>query len=236
MLGFRTMSGRDLLSKPQVIPQLEEETKPGAKKKARELGNVGSALPERMPSAETSPSVAKQTPAYKAAYFNKDSSGVKDVNLRQRGAAALRGGEGVTDLKKIVIPPSPLGIESPEPARLRGAGDLMGLDGSYELNLEALLGRQSAWAKQKTVTVEMIKAKQQELERMVASRKQALARMKKRKAASVTVDLAESAQGKGLDEVEDVSAAGRELVGKTALQADGMHGRIAKMLGIKRKT
>src|SRR5690606_29535963 len=120
-------------------------------------------------------------PAFKAAYFNQDSSGVREVNLRQSNAAALRGGEGASDLRKIVLPPSASGITTPDPGQLRGATDLMGLDGSFELNLESMLGRQSAWTRGKGVTAEMIQARMQQLEQMILDRKRALQRLAERR-------------------------------------------------------
>jgi hypothetical protein len=179
-----------------------------------------------------------KNPAFKAAYFNQDTSGVRQANLRGSQAQAMRGGEGASDLKKIVLPPSNYGIDTPDPVQLRGATDLMGLDGSFELNLESMIGRQGAWAKGKGVTPEMIEARMKQLEQMILDRKRALARMKngkgKKKATSVTVELADSAGGKAMEQVDDVVTAGKELIGRTVGQADGMHKRVAKALGIKR--
>ena len=75
--------------------------------------------------------------SFKAAYFNKDISGVKETNLAQSNMKALRGAEGATDLRKIVLPPA-VGVENPDPVELRAATDLMGLDGSFDLDLETL--------------------------------------------------------------------------------------------------
>jgi hypothetical protein len=50
----------------------------------------------------------------------------------------------------------------------------------------------------------------------------------------VTLGRADTAKGRGLEQAEDVVKAGAELVQDTATQAEGMHKRLAKMLGIKR--
>ena len=232
--------GRDLLYKPPVpIVTTEDEptakpgTKTGAKPRGRELGNVGKTF-EKPAGAPERP--AGHAPVYRSAYFNQDTSTVRNVNLRQSTAQALRGAEGAVDLKKVVLPP-PVGTDSPDPAQLRGATDLMGVDGSFELSLESLLGRQSAWAKGKGVTLEAIKARLAQLEQMVEDRKRALARLVKgvrqRPAMSVTLDRAVSGED-ALAAADDVVAAGRELVTNTAGQAEGMHLRIAKVLGIRR--
>lgn len=241
---------RDLLYKPAVpIITEESEVKPGPKTakpgvqvpRGRDLGGVGDTqLKQPPPQAQApTPSQAQapaKTAAYKAAYFNNDSSGVRDVNLRQKNMQALRGSEGASDLRKVVLPPGSKDV--PDPGQLRGATDLMGLDGSFELNLESMIGRQSAWARGKGVTVEMIQERQRQLEQMIADRKKALARLKngraKKRQGSVTLEQAESGGGKALEQADDVVTAGGELVQKTHGQAEGMHKRIAKMLGIKR--
>ncbi|MBI5508137.1 MAG: hypothetical protein HY903_05235 [Deltaproteobacteria bacterium] len=240
------MSGRDLLYKPTVPVPLPEEsstTKPAADKvgvkvpHGRDLGGVPGDGPVRAPVAKA-PTERASPPAFKAAYFNKDISGVKEANLRQSNLAALRGAEGASDLKKVVLPPA-IGIETPDPAQIRQAGELMGLDGGLELNLQTFLGRQGAFAKAKGVTVEMIEERLRQLEAMVTARRAALARMlagrAKARASSVTLEQADAAKGKALDETEDLAAAGGDLVRRTAAQAEGMHLRLAKALGIKRQ-
>jgi len=221
--------GRDLLYKPPVpVVQPEEEGKPKTgQKPTRDLGGVGKTF--EAPAGYTAPA---KNAAFKAAYFNRDSSAVGTVNLRQSGAQALRGSESAVDLKKVVLPP-PIGVASPDPGQLRGATDLMGLDGTYELGLESLLGRQSAWARGKNATREALEARLAQLEQMVEDRRRALARMA-RTGGSVTVEQAVSKHGRALEDGEDVVEAGRTLVQATAGQAEGMHARIAKMLGIKR--
>lgn len=239
-------SGRDLLYKPETpiimpedAPPAKGAAKPGAVPgtRVRDLGGVAE-IPGAQ-RAERAREVDKATaPAYKAAYFNKDVSGVREVNQRERNLQALRGAQGASDLRKVVLPPA-IGVDSPDPSNLRGASDLMGLDGSYELNLEAMIGRQGAWAKGQGVTVEMIKARMKRLAEMVEARKIALRRMlqgrAKKAAVSVTLTQASTAGGKALDQAQDIVEAGRTLVRKTAEQANAMHMRIAKTLGIKVK-
>jgi hypothetical protein len=240
------MSGRDLLYKPSVPIALPEEgsaTKPTADKvgvkipKGRDLGGVPGEAPMRAPPTRAQETERPGSPAFKAAYFNKDISGVREANLRQSNLAALRGAEGATDLKKVVLPPA-IGVETPDPAQIRQAGELMGLDGGTEMNLQTFLGRQSGWAHAKGVTLEMLLERLKKLEEMVNARKAALARMlngrAKQRAASVTLAQADAAKGKALEQVDDVVTAGAELVQKTSAQAEGMHKRLAKMLGIKR--
>ena len=136
------MSNRDLLYKPNVpaVPSEEESAtkqsidkagvKVGVKVPAgRDIGGVPGDAPLRPPPARTQETGRSGQPAFKAAYFNKDVSGVREANLRQSNLAALRGAQGVTDLKKVVLPPA-IGVETPDPAQIREAGDLMGLDGA----------------------------------------------------------------------------------------------------------
>jgi hypothetical protein len=240
------MSGRDLLYKPNVPIVLSEEgsaTKPTADKvgvkgpRGRDLGGVPGEAPVRPPSTAVAEVGKTGPPAFKAAYFNKDVSGVRAANPRQSNLAALRGAEGATDLKKVVLPPA-IGVDTPDPAQIRQAGELMGLDGTVDLNLQTFLGRQSGWAHAKGVTVEMIAERLAQLQGMVEARKAALKRMlqgrAKARAQSVTLEQANDAQGEVLQQVDDVVTAGAELVQKTAAQAEGMHKRLAKMLGIKR--
>ena len=116
---------------------------------------------------------------------------------------------------------------------------MMGLEGTYELSLESMIGRQGAWAKGEGVTVEMLKERLKRLKEMIEARKVALQRMLKRRvqklAGSVTLSQAQSSGGKALDQVDDVVTAGRALIQRTSAQANAMHMRIAKTLGIKLK-
>ena len=68
------MSGRDLLYKPPVPVQLPDDTtKPADKSKAKRSRDLGGVPGE---AARPSPSIGQPgcTPAYKAAYFNRDSN------------------------------------------------------------------------------------------------------------------------------------------------------------------
>ncbi|MBI3179086.1 MAG: hypothetical protein HYZ27_05455 [Deltaproteobacteria bacterium] len=225
------MSGRDLLYKPPVpLPVQEEQSgaKPADKaKRVRDLGGVPADTARSRVSTDHT-----RAAAYKAAYFNKDISGVHQANPRAKPMQALRGSEGALDLKKVVLPPA-MGGETPNPDQLRAAGDLMGLGQGLEASFAGLLGRQKGWLLGKGVTVEMIKARLAQLADMIEARRAALKRMLGRRSASATLDQAESAGGAALDKVEDVAGEGSELVRKVSEEAQGMHRRLAKMLGIK---
>lgn len=250
------MSGRDLLYKPPVplvIP--EEESGTGTKSQqgkyggkvpgGRELGNVGDTikakLEAKLADAGGSSTVgtpgAGVVPAYKAEYFNRDISGVNQVNLRARSAEALRGSEGATDIRKIVIPKA-YGIDNPDPVIIRSAADLMGLEPGTPCDLASMLTRQGAMVRNPRVTKEMLEARLATLNAMVQSRKAALARMAKRRAAKEannrTLAIARAHQGNALDKATDVASEGTQLIDDVRGDAEGMHKRLAKMLGIKR--
>ena len=234
------MSGRDLLYKPPV-PFVSPDEQTDAKKpkttvigKGRELGRVGEQVRTR-----TDPALEQKkgsAPAYKASYFNEDISGVRQVNLRARGASALRGQEGATDLRKVVLPPAH-GIENPDPDIIRSAADLMGLEPGFVHDLAGLLTRQGAMTRSSGVTREMLEARMALLNAMVEARKAALERMRQgraeRYARSKTLELARAAEGNAMEQVSDVATEGTELIREVRGQADGMHRRLAKMLGIK---
>lgn len=243
--------GRDLLQKPNVPIPLQEEGSENDSGKAKKLGVKGprgrdlGGVPGQQPSARTkaqaqSPAKAQRgtthAPAFKAAYFNEDTSGVNQVNQRSSAMAALRGQQGAADLRKVVLPPA-VGVEHPEPAVLRQASALMGLEGVQDLDLEGLLARQSEWAQGDGVTPELLQARLEQLEAMVEARKSALARMRGARWAerSVTVQRALEQDGRALDECDDVASEGAQIVQQTAQRAEGMHARIAKALGIKRR-
>lgn len=251
------MSGRDLLYKPPV-PQIitDEGSETGGNKQGkfggktpsgRDIGNVGDVirarldakLPVERSGSGLAPGAAPAAdPAYKAAYFNRDVSGVNQVNLRAKGAAALRGTEGATDLRKIVIPPA-YGIDNPDPVIIRSAVDLMGLEPGAHVDLASMLTRQGALARNPNVTKEMLEARLAMLSQMVQARRAALARMAKRRAAKEannrTLALARTADGKAMDKAVDVAAEGSNLIEEVRGDAEGMHKRLAKMLGIKRQ-
>jgi len=199
-------------------------------KKAREIGKVGEAHEVK------DTRKAQKTKAHKAAYFNEDISGVRQTNFNKSMVKKLRGTEGVTDLKKIVIPPA-IDVDTPEPDVLRGVISLMGFDGGFNEELQGLLGRHGAWAQGQGVSVEDIKERMEQLERMVEDRRIALARMNDANPAKMstcaTLAHAQEVQGDGVDQSEDVASDGTQLVQRTAAQAEGLHQRIAKMLGLK---
>lgn len=245
------MSGRDLLYKPQItiIPDedskakdLDPKAKTNASTKAqapvakgpRELGHVGKSVLEQLQRSGQSAGAAPK--AFKHAYFNNDISGVREANFNRTDLKALRGSKEATNLRKVVLPSSGT-VDHPEPAVLQGAFDLMGVAEGFTLDLGSLLGRQGAWAKSKTTTLEMIKERMARLESMVEARKAALGRMadgkSNRPITSVTLLQAATAAGSALDQVEDVGSAGTELIQRTAAQATGLHARLAKMFGVK---
>jgi hypothetical protein len=84
----------------------------------------------------------------------------------------------------------------------------------------------------------MLEERMAQLEEMVGARRAALLRMinvaNRELPHSVTVAQAVSARGEALEQSDDLAAEGRELIGRVAEQAEGMHRRLAKMLGIKR--
>jgi hypothetical protein len=231
------MSGRDLLYKPPVPLVVDEQSDATGKPKvgkSRDLGSVGEQVRTR-----TDPTLEQKKgsqPAYKAAYFNQDISGVHQVNLRGRGAQALRGEEGATDLRTIVLPPAH-GIENPNPDIIRSAADLMGLEPGFMHDLAGLLTRQGAMVRSNGVTREMLEARLALLNAMVEARKAALERMRhgraKEFAKSKTLELARAAQGNAMAGITNVSTEGTELIREVGAQAGGLHRRLAKMLGIK---
>ena len=163
-----------------------------------------------------------------------------EPNQRARNLQALRGSEGATDLRKIVLPPA-VGIDNPDPAQIATAGGLMGLDGSFDLSLETLIGRQGSWTRGKGVTPEMLEAAHgTSSRRMVEARKKALARLLQartaRSPARSTVERAvqhrrpRARAGRGSRE-----RGARARDAHLPSEASGMHLRLAKMLGIKPK-
>ncbi len=225
--------GRDLLYKPPV-PFVTDEQQGDVKRKptvgkGRELGSVGEQVRTR-----TDPALEQKKgglPAYKAAYFNEDISGVRQVNLRGKGAQALRGEEGASDLRKVVLPPAH-GIENPNPDVIRSAADLMGLEPGFLHDLAGLLTRQGAMARSNGVTREMLEARMAMLEIMVEARKAALERMRngrsKSLAKSKTLELARGSQGNAMANVNDVALEGTELIREVRDQADGLHRRLTE--------
>lgn len=238
---------RDLLYKPPVPQALPDEASESDKARkigvkaptGRDLGGVGDIVPKPVekPAGLKARAPDAKDPAYKAAYFNKDSSGVREVNQNASMMQALRGSKGATDLRQVVIPASHLNIETPDPAVLNGASAMMGLDGDFELSLENLLARQNSFAHGEGVTAELLLQRIEQLEVMVEARKTAIARMGAGRSAyaaqSVTLEQAQKSGGRAVDESEDLASDGTELIERTAEQAKAMHRRIAKALGKK---
>lgn len=241
--------GRDLLYKPQTPLLLPDEEEEGGVKKAkggdaakkavlnkdlraRDLGRIGGEeLLKKFQQAQKKPA------AFKNAYFNADVSTVRDTNFSTRAQQALRGSGNAADLKNVVLP-APHGKDNPDPAELQSAGARMGLAGELDVSMETLLGQQSQWAQGKGMTLEKLKERMEELERMVSLRINALARIgggkSERDITNATVLQAAIAQGEGVEKSDDVSAEGRALAEAVADEASGMHTRIRKTLGIKR--
>ena len=240
--------GRDLLYRPQVVvlPEDEEEDGKAVKKKtgssaaqkselnkdlrARDLGRVGGEeLLKKFQQAQKKPA------AFKNAYFNKDTSSVRDTNFGTREARAMRGADQASDLRNVVIP-GPMGKESPDPGELRSAGERMGLLGEFDLSMESLLGKQGEWTQGEGMTHERLLARLEELEEMVVARVHALSRMgagaSDREVSNATVLQAAIAQGEAMDKSEDISEEGRVLAENITEEAAGMHTRIRKTLGL----
>lgn len=236
--------GRDLLYKPPVpIPQQEEEDESGKKPKktgrARELGRVGEVVRtsvQRPAGAEPVDRVGA-TKAYKAAYFNRDTSGVGQTNFNAHQARALRGSADASNLRDVILPMPLSDRDSPDPLLLSSASDMLGLENLGELSLQSLLGRHHALMSSDGVTVEMIEARLQQLKQMVEIRKLALERMRSQtgpnQVQNPTLEHARESEGQGVERSFDVAEEGKLLVGRSVHQADGMHRRIAKALGLQ---
>jgi hypothetical protein len=252
------MTNRDLLHKP--IPVIAPDDQAGGKKlpgtpalnklgvqnRAREIGGeLDPALPATQePAAPAATPRARETAkargpaAFRAAYFNKDVESTGAVNQRTSSMKALRGDEGASDLKRIVIPQA-MGIDTPDPQVLGQAFELMAPHTLEQLDLSSLLARQGAWSKQKGVTAEMIAQRLAQLKQMVQDRLIALQRLAKlspqRLMRSATLAQAATSEGRAHEDAPNLAEAGRDLVQSTAAQAEGMHTRLAKALGVKPK-
>jgi hypothetical protein len=92
-------------------------------------------------------------------------------------------------------------------------------------------------ARSSGVTREMLEARMTLLNAMVEARKAALERMRngraKEYAKSKTLERARGALGNAMADVKDVAGEGTEIIREVRDQADGLHRRLAKMLGIK---
>lgn len=255
--------GRDLLYKPPTPLIITEEDKPevkigpqkadklGTKLPSREVGRVedpilqkllqktvpGAAAAEQGGAAARADGKPEAAPAFKSAYFNQDMNSVRDVNQRGRNMQALRGAEGVTDLRRVVLPKSFL-VDTPSPAHLHESLQSMGMGNGFEQGLEDLLGRLGQWAHHKDNTIEKIEERLAQLEEMVAIRIAALRRMQsgvnhEQLAGHATLRTAANSSGNNVEQATDLSGQGRELIRETAEHAKGMRKHIAKALGIK---
>lgn len=181
---------------------------------------------------------APEEKAYKAAYFNKDVGALGAPNLRARPMAALRGEEGATDLKKVVLPPL-TGSATPSPEMLGAALSAMGPAEMEAPHLMGLLERQAQWAQAKTTTAEQLQARMAQLEDMVAARREALERMAgltpEHFGRSRTLTLGVTADPRVPVEPEGLENDANRLIDETAAQAGGLHTRLMKVMGIKRR-
>lgn len=237
--------GRDLLYKPPVPIPLQDDDDDASKvnkaKKtgaSRVIGKVGDIVPTRVPRpAGSDPTRVNDTKAYKAAYFNQDTSGVNQMNPNTSGARALRGSSDATNLRNVVLPPPSSGIDTPDPGVLGSASEMMGLGVVAEFSLESLLSRQNEFTRHEGVTAEMIEQRMAELEAMTEARKIALQRMHEQtgpsRIANPTIEHAQDVDGEGVQKSYDVAEEGTFLVQRASDQARGMHKRIAKALGFK---
>lgn len=184
---------------------------------------------------------APREAAFRAAYFNRDVGSTAAVNLRARPMAALRGEEGATDLKRVVLPP-PQQALVPQPEQLGGAFARMVPEGQVSATgapqLQDLIGSLSAWAQQPNMTYEQLQARMQQLEGMVELRKQALARMAQLSPAHLqrSCNLTQAIMVEGTDPLASPTLAedAQALVEGSHQQAAGLHGRLAKVMGVKK--
>lgn len=253
-------SNEELKADKSGAPPVPQLNKLGVQNRSRDIGGEAGQSKNREPSptpstASTStrvgpkqgkappkqpePEVSTRGPAYRSAYFNRDVASTQEANPRAHPMRALRGDEGATDLKKVVLPP-PYGENIPNPEYLQTALELMNVDDLQHLDLGSLLGRQGAWSKAKGVTAEMIKQRLAQLQQMVDARLAALQRIqklpKKLVAKSATLAQAITQDADTVTQTPDLEASGRELIASTVEQASGLHARLSKVLGVKKKT
>lgn len=226
----------------------------GVRERAREIGKEAAATPLGLPEKETgkakagpdaggagtasqAPTVAKPSaaPAFKAAYFNQDVATTSQVNLAARPQKALRGEEGATDLRRVVLP-APAASEAPsEPAALAGTLERMAPTEVGESALAGLVSRQGEWTERPSVKPETIAARQEKLERMVEDRKLALLRMQslplEARELSNTISHALQVDGAALSQPgADVEKNGNDLIEKAEEKATAMRTRLAKVV------
>jgi len=174
--------------------------------------------------------------AYKAAYFNRDVQATGAPNLRARPLAALRGEEGATDLKKVVLPP-PAQSEAPRPEQIGAALERMEPAQQGAPDLAHLLALHNAWTQGEGMTPEKLMARMAELEAMVEARRGALNRMAHLTPEHLTraQSLVQAFMAQGTDVLASPTLAqdADALVQKSHDQAEGLHLRLKKVMGIK---
>jgi hypothetical protein len=236
--------GRDLLYKPPVPIQLPDEEEEGGKvKKSDKSGAAAKHQDVRRTSASALEAQLRQKlntqqtkgPAYKNAYFNQDVNATQQANMSTRAMSALRGAEGASDLRQVVLPGATK--ETPSPEELRSSSELMGLDGELSTSLQGLLQRQGSFAQGKGVTVEMLEARMRQLEEMVQARKAALARLLKggKDVPASSSSLVQAASGAGSAEDIDLAEEGNRLIQAVQQEAGDMHDRLRRTLGLKKQ-
>jgi hypothetical protein len=155
--------------------------------------------------------------------------------MSTRAMSALRGAEGASDLRQVVLPGA--SKETPSPDELRSSSELMGLDGELSTSLQGLLERQGSFAQGKGVTIEMLEARMRQLEEMVAARKAALARVLQagQDVPTTSATLVQAASGAGSAEDVDLAQEGNRLIQAVQQEANDMHDRLRRTLGLKKK-
>lgn len=236
--------GRDLLYKPPVPIQLPDEEEEGGKvKKQGKTAATAKHQDVRKTSASALEAQLRQKlgaqeakgPAFKNSYFNKDVNATQQANMSTRAMSALRGAEGASDLRQVVLPGA--SKETPSPDELRSSSELMGLDGELSTSLQGLLERQGSFAQGKGVTIEMLEARMRQLEEMVAARKAALARVLQagQDVPTTSATLVQAASGAGSAEDVDLAQEGNRLIQAVQQEANDMHDRLRRTLGLKKK-
>ncbi|MBT6431904.1 MAG: hypothetical protein HOK28_02360 [Deltaproteobacteria bacterium] len=236
--------GRDLLYKPPVPIQLpDEEEEGGQVKKTGKSGAASKHQDVRKTSASALEAQLRQKlntqqskgPAFKNQYFNQDVNATQQANMSTRAMSALRGAEGASDLRQVVLPGATK--ETPSPEELRSSSELMGLDGELATDLQGLLQRQGSFAQGKGVTVEMLEARLAQLEEMVMARKAALGRVLQagKDVPASSSSLVQAASGAGSAENIDLAQEGNRLIQAVQQEAGDMHDRLRRTLGLKKQ-
>ena len=242
--------GRDLLYKPQtvILPDEEEDEKAVKKsdkaakhqaKQAREVGRSLGVDPRIQKQLDAKLQKGARGPAFKNDYFNKDVSNVGQTNQSTNSMKALRGSEGAADLRNIVLPALE-GEGCAGATELRSAGEMMGLEGDASTSLEGLLQREGDWAQNPKNSLEALKSRFEEMERMVQTRKEALAKMRDKPkgdlhSANPTMRQADVSEDLALGDFGDLVGEANTLISAVEGQSVNMHDRLKKTLGIKKK-